>query len=391
MVREISEREQELPDAVIGKLLKIASEDKSVISLGPGEPDFSLPRPLVAEVRRLADKVNRYSPPGGRSDFKEAIIKKLKKDNKIKADPDNIVVTTGSQEALALATACTLDVSEQIILSNPSYMGFLPTFELFNAVPRFVEVKEENEFAFDPDEIKKQIDRKKTNALLINSPANPTGTVFSKKLLEEIADLAIEYNFYIFSDEAYEKIIYDGAKHVSIASLNGMEPYALTFHTFSKTYAMCGFRLGYCVGPEDVIEAMTKAHIYTTICAPTISQLVGLKALSLPSKYIDVMVREYDRRRKMIIKRLNELNLHVSMPKGAFYAFANIKEYSNNSKFFADQLLNKAKVAVVPGTDFGNCGEGYIRCSYATDYTLIGKAMDRIAHFLGKNNKPLKK
>ncbi|MBW3003707.1 aminotransferase class I/II-fold pyridoxal phosphate-dependent enzyme [Candidatus Woesearchaeota archaeon] len=383
-MREISEREQELPDAVIGKLLKIAAEDKSVISLGPGEPDFPLPKPLVAEVKRVADKINHYSPPGGRSDFKEAIIRKLKNDNRIKANPENIIVTCGSQEGLALATACTLDVSEQIILPNPSFMGFLPTFELFNAVPRFVDVYEENGFAFDPDDIKKQVDRKKTNALLINSPANPTGTVFSKKLLEEIADLAIEYNFYIFSDEAYEKILYDNAKHISIGSLNGMEPYVLTFHSFSKTYAMCGFRLGYCVGPEDVVQAMTKSHIYTTICAPTVSQLVGLKALSLSSKYTDAMVKEYNRRRKMIIKRLNELNLRVAMPKGAFYAFTNIKEYSNNSRFFADQLLKKAKVAVVPGTDFGNNGEGYVRCSYATDYKLIEIAMDRIADFLKK-------
>ncbi|MEA3430654.1 MAG: pyridoxal phosphate-dependent aminotransferase [Nanoarchaeota archaeon] len=384
MVREISERERELPDAVIGKLLKIAHEDKSIISLGPGEPDFPLPKPLVAEIKRLADKVNHYAPPGGRSDFKESIIKKLKRDNKIKAKPENIIVTCGSQEALALATACTLDVSEQIIIPNPAFMGFLPTFELFNAVPRFVELKEENDFVFDPDEIKKQIDRKKTNVLLINSPANPTGTVLSKKLLEEIADLAVEYNFYIFSDEAYEKILYDGAKHVSPGSLNGMEPYVLTFHSFSKTYAMCGFRLGYCVGPEDVVEAMTKTHIYTTISAPNISQMLGIKALSLSSKYTDAMVKEYDRRRKLIVKRLNELNLHVKKPKGAFYAFANIKDYSNNSRFFADKLLKKAKVAVVPGTDFGKMGEGYIRCSYATDYKLIGKAMDRVEKFLKK-------
>ncbi|MBW3015123.1 aminotransferase class I/II-fold pyridoxal phosphate-dependent enzyme [Candidatus Woesearchaeota archaeon] len=384
MPREISERESELPDAVIGKLLKIAVEDKSIISLGPGEPDFSLPKPLVAEVKKIANKVNHYSPPGGRSDFKEAIIKKLKKDNKIKAKPENIIVTAGSQEALALATACTLDVSEQIILPNPSFMGFLPTFELFNAVPKFVELREEDNWEINPDLIKKQIDRKKTNALLINSPANPTGGVISKKVLEELADLAIEYNFYIFSDEAYEKIIYDDAKHVSIGSLNGMKPYVLTFHSFSKTSAMCGFRVGYCVGPEDIIQAMTKTHIYTTISAPTISQLVAKKALSIPSKYTDAMVKEYKRRRDLIIKRLNELNLHVQKPKGAFYAFPNIKEYSNNSLFFANQLLKKAKVAVVPGSDFGYNGEGYIRCSYATDYKLIEKAMDHLDKFLKK-------
>jgi len=386
MVREISERESELPDAVIGKLLKIAAEDKSIISLGPGEPDFPLPKPLIQEVKKIASNVNHYAPPGGRSDLKSAIIKKLRKDNKIKAEAENIVVTTGTQEALALATACTLDVSEQIIIPNPGYMGFLPTFELFNAVPKFVELKAENDFSFDPDLIKKQIDRKKTNALLLNTPANPTGTVLSKKVLEEIADLAVEYNFYIFSDEAYEKITYDSSKHVSVGSLNGMEPYALTFHSFSKTYSMCGFRLGYCVGPSDVIEAMTKVHLYTTISAPNLSQVLGIKALSLPSKYTDSMVKEYKRRRDYMVKRLNELNLHLKVPKGAFYAFPSITEYSNNSFKFANDILKKAKVAVVPGTEFGTNGEGFIRCSYATHYDKIKIAMDRLEKFLKKKN-----
>lgn len=382
MSREISERETELPDEVIGKLLKIASEDKSIVSLGPGEPDFPLPKPLVQEIRRLAPMCNHYSPPAGRIALKEALIKKLKRDNNIKALPENIIVTSGSQESLALATACTMDVSEHVIVPNPSYMGFVPTFELFDAVPRFVEIKQDNGFEIDPDEVKKQIDPKKTNALMLNTPGNPTGNVLSKKILEELADLAVEYNFYIFSDEAYEKIVYDGAKHISPASLNGMEDYVLTFQSFSKTYSMCGFRLGYCVGPSKVISAMVKSHLYTTICAPTISQLLGIKALSLPAKYTNDMVKEYDRRRKLIVKRLNDLNMHTLMPKGAFYAFANIKEYSNNSRFFADHVLKKAKVAVVPGSDFGQFGEGYVRCSYATDYKKIEEAMNRLEKFL---------
>ena len=381
---DISERELELPDAVIGKLLKIAVEDKSIISLGPGEPDFPLPKPIVNFVKKYANNCNHYSPPGGRMELKEQIIKKLKRDNKIKAEPENIIVTSGSQEALLLATACSLDVSEQIILPNPSFMGFLPTFQLFNANPIFVPLEEDDDFEINPDEVRKVIDKKKTKALLINTPANPTGNVISKNVLEELADIAVEYKIYIFCDEAYEKITYDDRKHYSIGSFNGMEKYVVTFQSFSKTYAMCGFRLGYAIGPKELIEAMTKTHIYSTISATTISQKVGTEALKLSNKYTEAMVQEYARRRKLILKRLEEMNLPVAKPYGAFYAFPNIKGYSNNSLKFANDLLKKGKVAVIPGTEFGSYGEGYIRCSYATDYKLIEKAMDRLEKFLKK-------
>jgi len=381
---DISERESELPEAVIGKILKIAVEDKSVISLGPGEPDFPAPKPIVSLIKKYAGNSNHYSPPGGRTELKEALIKKLKKDNKIKATPENIIVTCGSQEALLLATACTLDVSEQIMLPNPGFMGYLPTFELLNANPVFVPLKEEDSFEINPDEVKKLIDKKKTKVLLINSPANPTGNVISKKVFEELADIARDNDIYIFSDEAYEKIIYEDKKHYSIGSLNGMEKYVVTFQSFSKTYAMCGFRLGYAVGPEELIKAMTKIHIYSTISAPTISQKIGVGALKLSNKYIEAMVKEYTRRRKLILQRLNDMGLPVATPYGAFYAFPNISNYSKDSFKFANDLLTKGKVAVLPGIEFGKGGEGYIRCSYATDYKLIEQAMDRLGNFLKK-------
>jgi aminotransferase len=379
---EISEREEQLPDHVIGRLLELLVEHPDVLSLGAGEPDFSLPPPLVQEVKKLSNKVNHYATPGGLTVFREALCKKLKKENNIKADPDNIVVTCGSQEALLLAAACTLDVSEQIMLPNPGFMGFLPTFELFNAGYNFYDLKEETAFEPNPDEIKKRIDKKKTKVLMLNSPANPTGNVIRKKVMEEIADLAVEHDLAVFSDEAYEHIIYNGAKHVSFGSLNGMKNHAFTFQTFSKSAAMCGFRLGYVVAPKKFALAMKKAHIYTTICAPTISQWVGLKALSLSKKYLNKMVNEYDRRRKIIVPRLNEMGLSTPMPKGAFYAFANVSHINKNSKKFAFDLLKKQKVAVVPGIDFGSGGEGYIRCSYATKLPIIKKALDRIEKFV---------
>jgi aminotransferase len=378
----VSEREQQLPEQEIGKLLRIAVEDKSVISLGPGEPDFPAPAPIVQLTKKYANQCNHYSPPGGRKELREAIARKLKRDNKIDVDPEQVVVTCGSQEALVLAAACTLDVSEQVILPDPSYMGFLPAFELFNAGIRPVPLREEDNFAIDPDEVEKAIDPKKTKVLMINSPANPTGTVLSRKLLEQLADIAIEHDLYIFSDEAYEKILYDGAEHTSIGSLNGMEERTVTFQSFSKTYAMCGYRVGYAVVPEILVEAMKRAHNDVSISAPTISQLVATDALKLPSKYTDAMVREYDRRRNLIVPRLNELGLRTPMPKGAFYAFSRIKHYGVGSRKFAHDLLTKAKVAVVPGTDFGKNGDGYVRFSFATDYKLIEKALDKLEKFL---------
>ncbi len=378
----ISERERQMPEQEIGKLLRIAVEDKSVISLGPGEPDFPAPAPIVALTKKYANQCNHYAPPGRFKELREAIAKKLKRENKITTSPENIVVTCGSQEALLIAAACTLDPSEQVMIPDPSYMGFLPTFELFNASPQVIPLREQNGFAFDPDEVERAIDPKKTRVLMINTPANPTGTVLSKNVLEQLADIAIEHDLLVFSDEAYEKIIYDDAKHVSIGSLNGMEEHAVTFQTFSKTYAMCGYRIGYVAAPPALAEAIKETHVNTTICAPTISQKVALGALRLPSKYTDAMVKEYDRRRKLMVKRLNGMGLKTLMPKGAFYTFSNIKHLGVGSRKFAFDLLQKAKVAVVPGTDFGKNGNNHIRCSFATDYKLIEKALDKMEAFL---------
>ena len=378
----LSEREEQLPDQAIEKLLEIMVEHPDVLSLGPGEPDFSLPKPLVAEVKRLSNQVNHYSTPGGLVDLRKAICKKLQRDNKIRASPENVVVTCGSQEALLLSAACLLDVSEEILVPNPGFMGFLPSFELFNAAIDSYSLSEENAFEPNPDEMKKLID-KKTRVILLNSPANPTGNVISKKVLEEIADLAVEHDLAIFSDEAYEQIVYDDAKHVSIGSLNGMQDRVFTFQSFSKTFAMCGFRLGYVVAPEKAAVAIKKTHVYTTICAPTLSQKLGIKALSLPKRYTQAMVNEYDKRRKVIVKRLNSMGLSTPNPKGAFYTFSNIKHISKNSSKFAFSLLKKHKVAVVPGSDFGTEGEGYIRCSFATKLPIIEKALDRIEKFIG--------
>ena len=380
-MKHISERELQLPEAQIGRLLKIAAEDKSIISLSVGEPDFITPKPLLSYAKTVIDKSTHYSPTSGIHELREAIVKKLKKDNKINLSPENIMVSCGSQQAIFTALLSTVDPGEQVIVPNPSYLAYIPAIDLVNATPIYFKLEQENNFEINPDKIKEVIDKKKSEVLIINTPSNPTGTVLSKKILEEIADIAVENDLYVFSDEAYEKLIYD-KKHVSIGSLNGMQDYVVTFHTFSKSYAMCGFRLGFAAGPRKLIEAMSKTSHYVVLAPPTLSQLVGVKALSLPNKYIDSMVKEYKKRRNFLIKRLNEINLETRMPDGAFYAFSNIKNYSKNSNDFAEKILKKAKVAVVPGTEFGRYGEGFIRFSYAANYYLIEKAIDRLERFL---------
>jgi len=380
----LSEREQQLPSHVIEKLIEMSSEHPDVLSLGPGEPNFPLPSPLVQELRKIANSVNHYSPSGGLKALRDAICKKVKKDNNIKCDSANIVVTCGSQEAILLSAASLLDVSEEILIPDPGFMGFAPSFEMFNATIKPYRLFEELNYEPDPDEIRRSINPRKTKAILINSPANPTGNVIRKKILEEIADIAVEFDLAILSDEAYEKILFDGSKHISIGSLNGISNRVLTFQTFSKTYAMCGFRLGYVVAPENIAKAIKRTHVTSTISAPTISQKLGIKALSLPSKYTDKMVREYDKRRKFMIPRLNDMGISTPMPKGAFYAFGNISPFSRNSKKFALDLLNKKKVAVVPGIDFGQNGESHIRLSFASDMKVIEKGLDKLEEFVRK-------
>lgn len=387
MLRDIiAERYEELPVSTIGKLLKIAGESKDIISLGPGEPDFDSPPHIIRAAKKILDgRYTHYSPPGGRQKFKEAIVRKLKKDNKISVGPENIIATTGSTEAILLALIATIDPGEGVLIPDPSFLSYKPTVEVLNGMPLIIPLEEKGGFELTTEKMERAIIPEKTRALIINTPSNPTGTVFSRKSLEEIADFAVEHDLLVLSDEAYEKLVYDDAKHVSIGSLNGMENYVMTLHSFSKTYAMPGFRIGYAAGPEKIVKAMTKLHIFTSLSAPTISQMTATEALNGPQGCVEKMRREYDRRRKMIIKRLNEIpGFCCANPKGAFYAFPNINSFKMKSLAFSEWLIDKAKVATVPGTEFGRFGEGYIRLSYATSYELIEKALDRIEKALSR-------
>jgi len=377
---DVSEREMQLPVSTIGDLIKIAAESKGIVSLGPGEPDFDSPRNIINfACKKLREGFTHYSPPGGRSELRVAVAKKLKRENKIDVPPEQIIVTCGSTEAILLNLICTIDPGEGVLIPDPGFLAYKPTVEILNGMPLCVPHNESDGFQFSIEEAERVVVPEKTKVMIINTPSNPTGVVFKRRVLEEIADFVCEYDLVVISDEAYEKLVYEKEKHISIGSLNGMGERTLTLQSFSKTYAMPGFRVGYAAGPEQVINAMKKVHIYSSICAPTISQLAALEALRGPQTAVGKMVEEYDRRRRLITRRLNEVpGFSCVKPKGAFYVFPNIKEFGMRSLDFSRWLIEKARVATVPGTEFGRCGEGYIRCSYATSYKKIEIALDRI-------------
>jgi len=362
----------------IGESLKIIEQDPSVISLGAGEPDFAAPEHVVAAAYKMLKKgYTHYSPLQGKKELREAVAKKVRKDNKIDAAPEEVIVTCGSKEAILLAMMTFVDPRDEVVIPDPGYIAYRPIVKLINGMPVSLQLKEKNNFEIEADVLEKLI-TEKTKVLVINSPANPTGAVYSKKALEEVADVVIDKDLMVISDEAYEKLIYDGAKHISIGSLNGMKEHTITVQSFSKTYAMCGFRVGYAVATEDVIKEMTEYKICTTLGAPTAFQMAAVVALKGSQAYVQKMRREYDRRRKFIVKRLCEMGLSCVKPKGAFYAFPNISSQKMSSEQFFDFLLKKAKVIVIPGTEFGRHGEGHVRMSYATAYEKIVEAMDRI-------------
>jgi len=377
----ISEREWEMPTTEFVEIMKLAQK-RGFISLGPGEPDFTSPRHVIQFAKKKLDEgYTHYSPLGGRLEVKEAIAEKLRKDNKIKInDPDKqIIITCGAKEALFLSMMCLIDPTEAVLVPNPGYLAYNRIVESVSGVPLPIRLREEDGFEFNPDLVKEILKPKKTRVMIINTPSNPTGTVFSKKILEEIADIAVEYDLTILSDEAYEKFVYDNAKHISIGSLNGMDEYVITIHSFSKTYAMPGFRIGYAAGHEEIIKGMTKLKLCTTLSTPTVSQLAALAALRGSQKCVENMRKEYNKRRKLMLKRIDEIPLiHSLKPKGAFYLFPNITETGMKSSEFVHFLVDKGKILTVPGTEFGKYGEGYVRLSYATAIEQIERAMDKM-------------
>ncbi len=374
----VSERADTLPEEEIGSLLKIAAERKDIISLGPGEPDFTPPKHVInAACSAIKKGFTHYSPVEGRMELLQAISKKLKSENKIDVPPEQVVVTNGSNEAIMLSLLSIIDPGESCFVPDPGFLAFIPMVEMLNGYPISMPLRYEKDFQADVSDLKKLVEPKKTKAIIVNTPSNPTGTVFPKKVLEEIASFAVENNLLIISDEAYEKFVYD-TNHISIGSLNGMANYVLTLQSFSKSYGMPGFRVGYAAGPSKIIKAMRYLHIFVSLSAPTPSQFAAVAALEGPQTSVKKHVDEYNKRRVFLTKRINELEgFECKEPQGAFYIFAKY-DYKMKSREFASWLLKNAKVAVVPGADFGKYGEGFLRFSFATKLNLIEKAMDRI-------------
>lgn len=383
----LSERAKELPESEMAEIIKIAEEDRKVLSLGPGEPDFTAPKTVIEAAKKALDKgFTHYSAPGGRHELKDSIARKLEKENKIPIHNahNNIFVGAGSTEAMLLSSICLIDAGQEVIVPNPSFLAYKPTVELMRGNALDLKLGHENGFQIEGEEVEKLVSRK-TKAIIFCTPSNPTGTVLKKKHLEEIADIAVEHELMVLSDEAYEDLVYEDAKHVSIASLNGMFEYCLTFHTFSKSFAMPGFRTGYASGPKWLIEKMSKLAVYSSISANTVSQIAAKHAIEKVKKERNAMRNEYNKRRKFVLKRIKKINgLHIEVePKGAFYVFPKI-EVEKTSKELSHYLLEKAKVLTVTGTEFGTNGEGFLRLSYATALPKIEKAFDSMEKAMEK-------
>ncbi len=384
----ISNRVKNVPFSGIRKFFELVQNTEGVVSLGVGEPDFPTPEPIKdAGIRAIESDKTAYTSNYGILELRKRISNKLKTENNITANPESeILITTGTSEALDLSIRAILNPGEEVIIPEPSYVAYGPTIWFASGTPVSVKTTEENEFRVRPDDIKEKI-TKKTKAILIASPNNPTGSVLKRKELEEIADLACDHNLIIISDEIYEKLIYDKEKHYSIGSFNGMQDRTITINGFSKSHAFTGWRLGYACANSEIIEAMMKIHQYAMLCAPSIAQYAILPAFDCGA-IVNTMVQEYDRRRRLLVHGLNNIsNSKISciMPEGAFYVFPNIKETGMKSEEFAEKLLKDAGVAVVPGNVFGESGEGYIRCSYSVSRDTINEALNRIEKFCSKH------
>lgn len=371
----------------IRKFFDIVSEMKDAISLGVGEPDFDTPWHIRDEgIYSLEKGKTHYTSNAGLKELKIEIDRFLNRRYGLSYDYNHeIMVTVGGSEAIDIAMRAMLDPGDEVLIPQPSYVSYEPCAVLANGVPVIIELQAENEFRLTPEELEAAI-TPKTKLLVMPFPNNPTGAVMEKKDLERIAELVLKYDLYVISDEIYSELTYL-EKHVSIASLPGMRERTIVINGFSKSHAMTGWRLGYACGPRVIIEQMLKIHQYAIMCAPTTSQYAAVAALRNGDEDVAGMREEYNGRRRYLLSRFREMGLECFEPFGAFYVFPCIKEFGMTSEEFATELLNKQKLAVVPGTAFGKCGEGFIRISYAYSLENLKKAMDRMEVFINELRK----
>jgi aminotransferase len=384
----ISKKAREIPPSGIRKFFDLLSSMDGAISLGVGEPDFVTPWPIrEAGIAAIEKGFTMYTSNRGIVELRESINKYLIRYYGLDYDPHlEILITTGSSEALDLAFRAIIDPGDEVIMSDPHYVAYPVAVSLAGGVPVLVPTYEKNNFELMPSDIKKRL-TPKTKAILLSYPSNPTGAVMPRELLLEIADIAIKNDLLIVSDEIYARLTYD-TEHTCMAALPGMKDRVILIRGFSKAFAMTGWRIGYVAANPELTEAMLKVHQYTMMCAPIMGQMAALEALKENNNQdVEDMLAEYDRRRRVIVKGFRDMGLSCFEPKGAFYAFPSIKSTGLTSEEFADALLKEEKVAVVPGSVFGKAGEGYIRCCYATSMPDIEEALKRMGRFLHKHSK----
>ena len=384
---DTSKRMEALPFSGIRVMMERATrmqkEGQDVIHMEIGRPDFDTPEVIKKAAYDSLEKGHVfYTSNYGTPELRAAIAEKLTKENNVAYAPEEILVTIGVGEGTYASIAAFVNPGEEVLVPNPVWLNYIHVPEFFGAVPVTYSLKEDRNYQIDMDELEAKT-TEKTRMLVINTPGNPTGTVQSLETLQKLADFAKRHDLIVVSDEIYEKLVYGGTKHVSIASLPGMKE--RTLNGFSKCYSMTGWRLGYAAAPVEFIKGLVRVHQYINTCASSFVQDAGIVALKEAEPDVQAMVKEYERRRNYAVKALNEMDgISCRMPEGAFYIFVNIKSLGKTSAEVADYLLDEAKVATVPGTAFGTEGEGYIRLSYACSYERIVEAMARMKKAFAK-------
>ena len=391
MTKELSKKVLNIKPSGIRIFFDLVSEMEDVISLGVGEPDFDTPWHIRDEgIYALEKGKTFYTSNSGLKALREEISNYIKRKQGVFYNPDSeIVVTVGGSEAIDIGLRALINDGDEVIIPQPSYVSYEPCSILANAKPVIINLKAENEFRLKPDELLAAI-TDKTKVLILPYPNNPTGAVMEKYDLEKIARIIVEKDIYVMSDEIYSELSYNG-QHVSIASLPSMKERTILINGFSKAYAMTGWRLGYACAPSNIIKQMTKIHQFAIMCAPTTSQYAAVEALKNGDKDVEVMKTSYNQRRRFLINAFKEMQLECFEPFGAFYVFPCIKEFNMTSEEFATRFLEEEKVAAVPGNAFGECGEGFLRISYAYSLDNLKEAMFRMKRFVERLRESNKK
>lgn len=384
MRNPLSKKIVEIQPSGIRKFFDVANEMKDAISLGVGEPDFDTPWRIREEgIFSLEKGRTFYTSNAGLKELREEICSYLERKIGVSYDPmQETMVTVGGSEAIDVALRCMLDPGDEVLIPQPSYVSYLPCTIMADGVPLIIPLQYENEFKLTVEDLKKAV-TPKTKVLVMPFPNNPTGSIMTKADLEPVAEFIKEHDLYVLSDEIYSELSYQG-DHVSIAALPGMRERTIVINGFSKSFAMTGWRLGYCCGPKLIIEQMVKLHQYAIMCAPTNSQYAAIEGLRHCGDEVEEMRKSYNQRRRFLMHEFKRMGLECFEPFGAFYVFPNISEFGMTSEEFATRFLMEEKVAVVPGTAFGECGEGFLRISYAYSLEDLKVALGRLEHFIEK-------